>query len=72
MNWLPWRRHEGIDQQASKEAEEYAKEKLEDAFERWPDVVSLHIELNREKMRNHFSERWEREIRARASELRGH
>jgi hypothetical protein len=66
IHW-PWSRDDGNDTSSADEAVAQAEAKLEDAYIRWPEVMGLKIEIAREKQVNHFAERWEREMRLRAS-----
>jgi hypothetical protein len=60
---LPWNRKDKNNKHLADEALADAEERLEDAFYRWPEVMGLQIEVARERQKNHFSERWERELR---------
>lgn len=61
---LPWSKdHSKPDIEAAEKAERDSTERLEDAFDRWPEVISLHIALKTEKHRNHFADRWVEELK---------
>lgn len=65
MHFLPWLRREPISDEPEKALAD-ATEKLEEAYIRWPTVMGIQIEVATERRKNHFSERWEREMRHRA------
>lgn len=47
-------------------ARENSEEQLISAHTRWPEVLRLRIDVDAERSKNHFAERWERELRANA------
>lgn len=69
---LPWSReeeNERHDEEPPSEADlavQAAEEQLVNVHALWPEVLRLHFDLEAERTKNHFSERWERELRANA------
>ena len=70
---LPWSRDEEQEQHDEEMppteadlAKEAAEAQLVSVHALWPEVLRLHFDLEAERTKNHFSERWERELRANA------
>ena len=70
FHW-PWRTSEPVppEEYVPSEADlakEESEQQLVSAHTRWPEVLRLHVDLEAERTKNHFAERWERELRANA------
>ena len=75
MTWQwPWRKDEPeqpVDDLPTPAdlAKQESEEQLVFAHTRWPEVLRLKVDLDAERTKNHFAERWERELRANARGL---